>query len=481
MIGLSARKNGDWHQAMSRESAFMRKQITHPAAQRGVAALAVALIIIVLLTLVTLFAARVGVMEQRTSANEFRAREAFDAAEAGIEQGLAFLGQNRRQISSTATGGWMQAGNVKWATCAADDATVPCGDGNSTNLYPGTDGVNMLAFHNVENEGGGLSQPVNGSYTLHYLVADDDADGNPDNPPVMAIVAEGVSEDSTGNSVIRQGIYFYPFQGAGPDVPLMAQGTISGGGNFHVVVNPNAGGTGVPLSTWSGNNVDLSGSGATCNLDEFLTTDAGQTTDTFEGDSVVKCPACTCPATDAISSVDGGTYIEGYDVLDVDGHTEGVNPDTTDFPSDLFEYVFGVPLDEWQSVKDEAQQLTDCSTLNANSSGLYWIVGNCSINQNIGSFAAPVLLVVEGETKANANVEIFGLIFAFSPTGTGTLKVQLNGGPTMYGAVISNANVDLGNGTYRMRYDSSVLERLGYLPSGRGLGKIPGSWADFLN
>jgi len=40
-------------------------------------------------------------------------------------------------------------------------------------------------------------------------------------------------------------------------------------------------------------------------------------------------------------------------------------------------------------------------------------------------------------------------------------------------------NITLSNGTYKMRFDANVLKNLALNPAGRGLAKIPGSWADY--
>ena len=64
--------------------------------ERGVAALVVIMGMLFAMVLVTAFANRNLVFEQRTSANQYRAAQAFEAAEAGIEWALAQLNANRR-------------------------------------------------------------------------------------------------------------------------------------------------------------------------------------------------------------------------------------------------------------------------------------------------------------------------------------------------------------------------------------------------
>ncbi|MEP7101322.1 MAG: PilX N-terminal domain-containing pilus assembly protein, partial [Burkholderiales bacterium] len=71
---------------------------THLAAhgQRGAAALIVTLALFFAMVLVAVFANRNLVFEQRTSANQYRSTQAFEAAEAGLEWALAQLNANQR-------------------------------------------------------------------------------------------------------------------------------------------------------------------------------------------------------------------------------------------------------------------------------------------------------------------------------------------------------------------------------------------------
>jgi PilX N-terminal len=69
---------------------------SHLQTQRGAAALIVVLMLLFAATLVTLYANRNLVFEQRTAANQYHAVQAFEAAEAGVEWALAQLNANRR-------------------------------------------------------------------------------------------------------------------------------------------------------------------------------------------------------------------------------------------------------------------------------------------------------------------------------------------------------------------------------------------------
>src|SRR5512139_842551 len=104
----------------------------NPARQRGVS-LIVVLMIVVLLSLLGLYGAGVLVLDIRSAANDFRAREAMAAAEAGTEQGLSFLNANRKRIladnpSVAGEQGGLDFDNngtadtgFTWTTCGSQD------------------------------------------------------------------------------------------------------------------------------------------------------------------------------------------------------------------------------------------------------------------------------------------------------------------------------------------------------------------------
>lgn len=352
-----------------------------------------------LATFMTLYAAKVGVIEQRIAANEFRAEKAFAAAEAGIEEGVAYLRGNRKQIDSSWT----------WTPCK-NRIDFPCGTrADDTGKWEFIQNVEKSSNYTVK-----LNED-NGSYSLHFL-------RSVDAPAVFLILAEGKSADGSGRVLIRQGIYFYLYSNMNiPYAPLMAGGDVDLSGSFSASGNPDT--NPENLSVWAGGKVTL-------------------------GESTKK----------------GG-------IVFIDKNT--LTPPAS-FPADLFEYIFGVPGAKQQVIKDEATVLTSCNNLNENSSGLYWIEGDCNPSNDIGSKAAPVLLVIEGNIgKINGNKQIFGLIFSFS------LAVQLNGYATVYGSVVVSKDINKSNGTFEIVYDSEVLVNLYSNIGSHGFTLIPGSWADY--
>ncbi|HEX9833767.1 MAG TPA: PilX N-terminal domain-containing pilus assembly protein, partial [Mycobacterium sp.] len=83
------------------------------------------MLILVLLTLMMFFAVRVGVFEQRVSSNEMRQKQAFHAAESGIQHAKEYLKQNGDIVASPitdmkgdGTDGWLAPANERWLPCS---------------------------------------------------------------------------------------------------------------------------------------------------------------------------------------------------------------------------------------------------------------------------------------------------------------------------------------------------------------------------
>jgi hypothetical protein len=95
--------------------------------EAGVATLIVSLVLLAASTVLTLAVARTGVLEQRVTTNEQRAREAAQAAEAALEFGMASL-----QVSLPAA--WTAAGGgLEQATLTGGSPGVAAGNGDAYN------------------------------------------------------------------------------------------------------------------------------------------------------------------------------------------------------------------------------------------------------------------------------------------------------------------------------------------------------------
>lgn len=233
-----------------------------------------------------------------------------------------------------------------------------------------------------------------------------------------------------------------------PSAPLTVAAGMAAGGNFSVAANPNGGGPGVPLSIWSPALVSIGSSSSTCGQQEY-----------YDG-------ACS-------SNPYSDNTTKGSDVLDNDPA----------FPPNLLAYIFGVStINELvQKLNNQGRSvITDCSSLDTSSSGLYIVKGNCTPSGDVGSTANPVVLVVwNGNLTLNANRNFYGLVFAYADAGATGFDIKLNGGATVYGALVSNYQLGQSNGTYNAVYDSTVLQNISTGSAFSYIARVPGSWRDW--
>ena len=414
--------------------------------QGGYATLAIGVVMLFMVSLITIYATRSGILDLRTAANRIRATEAQSVAEGRVDAGMAWLEANRGKLTP-----------ASWPQCAASNANLPCGDGN-TNKYDNTWRYQCFSSTSATN-------PVDCSTGSpdFYLVTKPDATGG---YFIFGVVAQGQSADGTASGVVKQAAYLYQlFSSGSMPAPFMAAGNIHLNGSYNIVANPNGAASGVPVSAWTPNTVDMgTGTPKTCQLYEYLNNTPN--------------PACPNDSTQLSGSTNG----KKADIVE--------NSPTPPFPADMFEYVFGKPTSAYADVKATATNYTDCTNITSASSGLYWVTGDCTIPADAGTAANPLILVVQpggglpGNFQLNANRTFYGIIFMFDPsTPHNPGDLALNGGAKVWGTILTNDNTSAGqtiNGTFDLIYSSDIMLKVSNDKSLRGFSKVPGSWVDFL-
>jgi len=470
------------------------------------------IMLLLLLLAFVIYASRTSIVEQRISANEVRYKQAFNAAESGLELAREFFTVNQILISSEVddlltdgTGGWLSATEGRWLKCSEhtadfDSATNPeelahpCrgdpatdrragsyfyywddpDDANDDPLeikleaaqyLPDSERVSVRALLCLLVVDFGNTTPVSGCDStgafaggIHYMVT---------------VLARGES-DCSGDTCLGEALISAQlanstlFGGDPPDVPLTTATTFPPTGDAEVAANPNAAGLGVPLSVWANDNDACpafpalvgSGSWATCELEEWY----GQNFTPPD----LRCPtaSCSCSKRESISYTQTGELQIGIDMW-VDEN----------FPCDLVDFFFGVPKSRYQQMRSNAKLLSNCDSLGPDSYGIYWISGpECTIqNTVIGSPLAPVVLLSAADTTwLNGNAELFGVLFV-SNVEIPLAILKGAGVNIFYGAVIVDAEVGNFAGTFQVVYNEAILGRVaGY----GGLKRMPGSWTD---
>lgn len=496
--------------------------------QCGAALLLVVMILIVLSTMI-FFNARITAYEQIISGNDRRSKLAVHAAEAGISHAKRYFSRNIRALSLNTDGGWLPGStgaNQHWLPCSdvADPVPLPCSAAPLAEHGRANGFVRENVFYYVEDAS---AETLNPYLPLQALVQDpDDADppvsvdlykvqallcaidydqdkfdpsdaatlakcsatGTPSGVQVaIKVVSTGyadaneTAEAGGAEAIITQILANVEPGGGPPVVPIMSFNEVAPGGTLNVVVNSNAGGIGVPVSIWSRNEVVIDGgSVATCELEEFLATrDSAQWRSWTDAGGVEyeTCDSCSCPDKESLGALTHTQSTEParkyFDVVDNDPA----------YPDDIFEFYFGVARTEYRLVRDAADTiLADCSSVDTTLTGLVWVDGYCDLaGAEVGTATTPVALVTSKGVKLNGNTIMYGVLIISDPSlqpaeqALGDIPVDLNGGPVLYGSLMFDPGAAALGGGFTVVYIHDILKKIHPLII---LGSLPGSWSD---
>ncbi len=469
-----------------------------------------AVMILLLLTELIIYAVTGGIFEQYKSANDMRQKLAFHAADSGLQHGKEYIVANQALLASSITDllpdgsdGWLSAGAERWISCGGvttefGEGSHPCYSesifalregsyyysfGGSTELPLDTDGIIIQDPTKQVMVQALLCMPEM-DFTLDPVVqgcttVEDDQD---DRYWVVTLLAQGEADCDGGNCfaealVVEKVASTAPGSGGtAPAVPLTTKSTFPPNGTAEIVPNPNGSGVGVAMSAWVNNNptcgaapvMDVEeGSWATCEYEDWYGVDV------FPDDYA--CPTAVCACKES----------EGDKLLSDSGKPDGgINFDIgvdDKFPCDLFLFVFGVEKNDVGIAKVQGlgTVISDCSNLDENSTGIFWVTGaECAIRRDttVGSAEAPVLLISAAtKTIFNAKSKIFGFVF-ITDAEDPNAEFAANGTSSVYGAIVIDAKMGNFNGTFQIIYLESVIEKA--LGKG-GIGVMAGGWTDF--
>ena len=480
--------------------------------ERGSLTIFTAIMVLILMTLMVVYATRVSVFETKDSGNEVRQKQAFQVAEAAVDQGIMYFQSNVARILSNRenvfpdgtafTGdGWFVTGKSRWSACTDTNVALadhPCGGdvpspvGSFFYDDPDTDsGVDSLPVNQTGFPTGttarltavmcfvGLDNPGAGTCAGVPLSVEEEVDAS----LVITLLAYGYSDctntasPSTCSSMatVAMPVSNYKKLAGSPTVPLVTKSAFPPQGSAEIVGNPNGGGVGVPLSVWLNENAScgptstITGSGTwqTCEMEEWY-----HTNDAPEG---VACTDNNCLC--GPGGNDTKYFLSWNKASDTHIGIDIVSD--TNFPCDLFDTYFGVPDSLYQQIKSTAQLLPDCSSLDTQSNGLIWISGSdCNISSGkvVGSLNAPVILVsATTQTTFNSGASVFGVVYIFDGEESAA-QLTATGSATIYGAVIVDAAIEKLLGNFQVVYNEEVIASAAGVA---GLGSLNGGWRDF--
>ena len=352
-------------------------------------ALIVTLVLVLLATLLGLFALNVGLFEQRSSASDVRARLVRQTAESALSQGVEYFKANRLTALDTTN-------TALWQQCVSTDTTFPCGtveqcangQASGTGCNNDVDGVSTARRSKMFRFIGGGTRDVNGNgsttdvldtrslpldrlinttatvtnstvgngFAVNYgvgallcLVKTPATTTSPtecttdtslaSTTVILTLTAVGSIPGESADTTLTM-MYGTQSSIASPvgKPPVVASGTVTATGTLQIVTNPNGGGPGVPVSIWTRLDAEKTGTPNTCYMDGFIRdqTNHNTTEIAYEGTKppIITCDTCLC--TSSLSYTDSGNkQSQGIDILDVDAIPQCTNTVTTNCKPNL--------------------------------------------------------------------------------------------------------------------------------------------------
>lgn len=393
--------------------------------QTGAIALATALMLLVMLTLIALSAAQIGIGDLRSVAAEVHTQQVQAAAEAALARGLAYA---RRNVTTL-----ISADDIGWQRCDAGEIPAPCGDGVVNRYGARWTALRDLASARVQADG--IEARV------HYLaLATDDFNDAPQRG-LLQIVGDGRGGDTGAAALIRQDVRVIPLLYRAPEALLTAPSVRLGGqGQLRLASSQS-------ISVWSSGDAQLADATHSC---------------------IMQAGVCGAPLSTA--------GIDAVDIVDVDGGLGA--PDGAVAPGDVVERLFGVGAAHRASLRDAMQRLDSCLQLDSLSHSAYWIDGDCELPA--GAVLGPLLLVVADGRLISHVATLRGIVLMLSPPSEAPGALRLDGRLRLEGALLSDAPLVVVAGEYQLQADAAAIDALttGATASYWVL-PIPGSWRDY--
>jgi hypothetical protein len=405
-------------------------------------ALYIAIVMAIIMLATVVFSNRTLVFEQKTSANQYRATIALEAAEAGLEWGTAMLDKFDKIDASCATSTVTTDTSFRQRYLTIDPATGA--------LTPKAGTIHAACVGTQTGTGWSCSCPVPGTApnptvpTVTSGVLPSFAIALVASPTVRTVqlMSYGCTSAITsttcgGDAAASVGIALGPIHNglsAPPGAPLTVKGSVDVGDAAIKVVNGDPAVNGI-------------------------TVDAG-------GDLIApKLQVLTVPGTPPWTSVVS--------------NDAALSNATTD---QMFVSFFGMPKDVYKNLPSVVRLPCPCSTsdiVNAYQSGArqLWLNGNLTLGTvggttDVGSATDPLIIVVDGTVDPGGNSVIYGLVYStgnwVGSPGSGNVLIK--------GAAVTEGNY-LGRGAPVFYYEASVLGLLRSMPP--LLIRVPGSWHDF--
>lgn len=386
-----------------------------PHTQRGAATLVTSLILLLGITLVAFSSARVGVVEQRIAANDYRAKQALHAAQGALERAV---------YSSNVTAPALSPSKTTGVLPGATTITSPCT-------------VAGICYQ----------------YVYSSVLT-------PASSALLKITATGWSDDGSATKIVLQSIKLYSPLSSVPEGPVLSGGNYASNSNSVAITNPET-------------NTVIAAQGTVSTGDPpkevaFIETTTGGTTTTTVATTENGGLAPTT-TTDGITGV-VDTAAEGEAFFQSIFGTSKAEIQSLSLPVTCSGVCNSSLVNT--GVVTSGNDIVSYGTPQAS---FIWVTGNTTINSStvIGSPTQPVVLIVDGALTINGGATIHG--FIYSTGATTSTETVLAGTANIVGSVVSEGNLNAA-GNLTIRYSSYSDPPGG--PGLKFYVKVPGTWID---
>ncbi len=375
-------------------------------------------------------------MEQRISANEIRSKQAFQAAQAGVDRAMAY----------------MQKGGI---------------DRNNNNKADTNDDDNIVSL--VETLDGETK------YRFKYCAPDSlpdedppcpdtpgmpDCDGLPNDPDKKdedelgkpTILSCGWSDDNLAKRAIVVTSKLASFLSDAPDNPLMSKGTLNVSGSATVINYY------TNLTIWTGGAFTGIGNSGKTFIRNPKVAPPG-----IGGELPDDPPPSSCSTDDNYTCLTDKST-KGPDIIENDLSLRNLTAD------EMFMSFFGVDFGTYKSgIATRTISSGEVSSIVGAVDEAIVITGNTRLpNGTIGTREQPVVVIIDGNWEGG-NVTLHGILYVRG-------NADVAGNPEIIGAV-TVAGTMSGTGSLDVFFDPLALENAHALGKA---GVISGSWRDWL-
>jgi len=350
--------------------------------QTGAATLITSLIMLVAMTIITIFAARSALMEQKIYANEFRAKQAFEAAQAGLDYGISYV---------LAEGG---------ADKDADDV------------------IDTFALRTLTN-------------SADYQITLTDNGGV--NSTQTLVESTGRSDDDSATATISQLVVTFPALPTTPGNPVTARGLVNVSGTGDIV-NPEGSST-----IWSGStNINFSGSGTTQIHDPSVPANDYSQPPVESSNSGGLGPDIISGDTN-LSTLTGDQFFENFMGTDKASFKNSGSVREV-APADAGN-LYNAVNDGLDLARDEIVWVDGNMSLSGSHVGCTVDPGGSAdcATANID----PIILVVDGDLTINGNLRIYGVIYVTGNIVNANGTASIDGAAIVEGDVSGTGTLDI--------------------------------------